>query len=107
MPKVELLYDDECPNVELARSNLRHAFALAGLAPSWVEHRIGAADAPADVRGYGSPTVLIDSADVAGAAPDTESCCRVYQVGGRMNKAPAAELIAQALRNSRALGTRR
>jgi hypothetical protein len=107
MPKVELFYDDECPNVELARSNLRQAFALAGLVPSWSEHRIGSPDAPTDVRGYGSPTVLIDSADVAGAAADTASCCRVYEVGGRMTKAPGVELIAEALRKSRALGTRR
>jgi hypothetical protein len=28
MPQVELLYDDECPNVALARANLHRAFSV-------------------------------------------------------------------------------
>jgi mercuric ion transport protein len=100
MPRVELLYDDDCPNVDLARSNLRQAFGLAGLTPNWSEHRIGPAGAPARLRGYGSPTVLVDGADVAGVAAGDDQCCRVYDAGGQMSKAPATDLIADALRKS-------
>ena len=97
MPQVEFLYDEECPNVELARSNLQRAFALAGLLPKWSEHRIGADGAPAHTRGYGSPTVLVDGVDVVGLAAGAEHCCRIYDVDGRMSRAPTAELIAEAL----------
>lgn len=59
-PQVELVYDDACPNVALARSNLLTAFNVAGVAPMWSEHRIGDPNAPAHIRGYGSPTILVD-----------------------------------------------
>ena len=100
MPQVELVYDDECPNVTLARTNLRHAFSLVGLTPSWVEHRIGADGVPAHARGYGSPTILVDGLDVALVQPGTEACCRIYENDGRFVPAPQAELIAQALGRS-------
>ena len=99
MPRVELVYDD-CPNVDLARTNLQEAFRLAGLTPNWSEHRIGAAGALAGLRDYGSPTVLVDGADVAGVAAENEQCCRVHDAEGRMSKAPTAGLIADALRKA-------
>lgn len=105
MPLVELLYDDDCPNVELARSNIREAFALAELVPNWLERRIGDTSA-AHARGYGSPTVLIDGLDAAGMEVGTEACCRLYETAGRMTKAPSAALIAEALLRSSAAGTR-
>ena len=104
MPQVELVYDDECPNVTLARTNLRRAFSLAGLAPSWIEHRIDADGVPEHARGYGSPTVLVDHVDVALVQPGAEACCRVYEMDGRLTRAPDAELIAQALARSRSSG---
>ena len=91
---VELVYAPDCPNVELARTNLRLGFGLAMMAPEWTEHRIGDLQAPARTRGYGSPTVLVDGHDVAGLAPGPEACCRVYDGRG----APAPEQIAAALK---------
>jgi hypothetical protein len=35
MPKVELIYDDDCPNVEAARQQLRRAFQELGQSPAW------------------------------------------------------------------------
>ncbi len=95
MTTVDLVYDVECPNVAAARANLARAFADAGLAPHWQEHRIGDPDNPARVRGYGSPTILVDSRDVSGDAPGAEACCRLY--GGSV-RAPTVETIADALR---------
>lgn len=103
MPKVELLHDDECPNVALARRNLHQAFIMAGLAPNWLEQPLGATDAAERTRGYGSPTVLVDGDDVAGGEASAGACCRVYESAGRMTKAPDAGLIAQALLRSAAL----
>lgn len=97
-PTVDLIYDEECPNIRAARSNLMRAFSRAGLEARWSEHGIGDADAPARVRGYGSPTILVDGTDVANAAPGAESCCRVYASNtGRPTGAPPVELIAGRL----------
>ena len=91
--KVDFIYDSECPNVQSARANLMRAFSRAGVSARWREHRIGDPEAPARVRGYGSPSVLVDGRDVAGQAPNSDACCRVYQAGG----VPSVELIAAAL----------
>jgi len=94
VPVVDFIYDDDCPNVQAARAHLKQAFAAAGLAPSWTEHRIGARDLPQRVRGFGSPTILVDGQDVAGAAPQADHCCRIYATGGGV---PSVDLIAAAL----------
>lgn len=95
MPTVDLVYSLDCPNVAAARENLLQGFARAGLAPRWREHRIGDPDAPAHVRGFGSPTVLVDGKDVVGDQPVAETCCRLYD-GNR--HAPGVEAITRALR---------
>jgi mercuric ion transport protein len=94
---VDLVYDDGCPNVALARNNLMRAFASVGVAARWHEHRIGDPGAPARVRGFGSPTILVDGRDVAGHDPAAEACCRLY-AGDR---APSVDAIARALRGAR------
>src|SRR5690606_36357312 len=68
----------------------------AGISASWKEHQIGSADAPTRVRGYGSPTILVEGVDVGGLTAGAESCCRVYESGG----APRVEVIAEALRRA-------
>ena len=54
-PRVELIYDQACPNVEQARAALLHAFAEAKLPPTWTEWDSHAPDAPAHARSFGSP----------------------------------------------------
>ncbi|NIR28377.1 MAG: hypothetical protein GWN84_03420, partial [Gammaproteobacteria bacterium] len=93
MPAVDFVYDRDCPNVKAARANLMRAFSRAGVTARWKEHEIGSADAPARVRGFGSPTILVDGADVAGVQRGAEDCCRVYEG----SKVPSVELIADAL----------
>jgi len=91
--RVELLSDHDCPNAEAARTALREAFQSRKLAAEWSE-------ASARGRGYGSPTVLVDGRDVAGALPSDAPACRVYShAGGRFSGAPPVELIAAALDN--------
>lgn len=51
MPTGDLVYDSDCPNITIARSNLVRAFAKVGISASWSEHRIGAAETPTRVRG--------------------------------------------------------
>ena len=95
MPKVELVYDADCPNVPAARDCLRQAFAAAGLPPEWSEHL--ASEAPPHARGLGSPTILVDDVDVSGA-PSSGPCCRVYQAeDGSLRGVPDVALVTAAL----------
>ncbi len=95
---VELLYERDCPNVGEARANLRRALTGAGLPASWTERELSAAAVRSPLRAFGSPTVLVNGRDVAGAAPGDAACCRVYEVAGGRSGAPPAELIVRALR---------
>jgi len=99
MPNVELVYDESCPNVAQARANMTRALNRAGLTIRWAEWSSGSDDAPPHSRGYGSPTVLIDGKDVAGAEPITGmSCCRLYSDAKSENLgAPTVEMIESAL----------
>lgn len=94
MPTVDLVYDPSCPNVTIARANLMRAFAAAGIAARWQEHRIGDEDAPLRTRGYGSPTILVDGRDAAGEPAHAEISCRIYAGSGG---APSVDTIARAL----------
>lgn len=97
MPTVELIYDSDCPNVPQARENLLRAFGQAGLPPRWREWERADAAAPAYVRSWGSPTVLVDGKDVAGASYSDAACCRLYRDDkGARQGAPSATSIAAA-----------
>ena len=98
MPNVELIYDRDCPNVAEVRAHLLKAFAGLGQTPRWTEHLIGDPDAPEYARGFGSPTILVDARDVAGAAPAGETCCRLYSNdSGGLSPVPPISQIAAAL----------
>ena len=102
--RVELVYDHDCPNVDEARAALLHAFAQVGVSLVWVEWDRKAPDSPAYVRGYGSPTILVNGKDVAGAQLGTGvDCCRVYSSDERgLRGIPPVELIVAALRTNSA-----
>jgi hypothetical protein len=100
MPRVELIYDMDCPNVRHAREALLKGFSEAGLMPSWTEWDRKSPGSPAYVRGYGSPTILVEGRDVGGVAPGNgESNCRLYRDdSGSFQGAPSVEQVAEALR---------
>lgn len=89
-PVVELIYFTGCPNVESARANLRTALSAKGLTPEWREWNQTDTDAPARVKQYGSPTVLVDDQDVTGAESVAAMACRA-------SGAPSADEILDAL----------
>lgn len=96
---VELIYDRECPNALDARANLVKALAASGREAQWTEWDRSAPDSPPHVRGYGSPTILVDRKDVAGdPASEGNASCRLYRNGaGRFGGIPSVEQIAAAL----------
>jgi hypothetical protein len=95
---VELIYDAGCPNVTDARNNLRKALAAADLPRRWREWDRSKPGGPDYARRYGSPTILVDGRDVAGAAPSDDPACRIYTMDpGRERGVPAVEAIMAAL----------
>ena len=96
---VELIYDRDCPNVLDARANLVKALTASGREARWTEWDRSAPDGPPHVRGYGSPTILVDRKDVAGSpASEGNPSCRLYQnVAGRFAGMPSVEQITAAL----------
>lgn len=102
MSRIELIYDDGCPNANRTRERLSRAFAERGIPAQWKEWERGNPSAPAYVRFYGSPTILIDGKDVADAEPvENVSSCRIYAgTSGGYEGTPSTEMIAAALRAS-------
>jgi hypothetical protein len=100
MPDVVLLYERSCPNVPEARINLLRAFAAARLPASWREVDLDAPETPEQWRAMGSPTILVDGADVVGGTPAGGATCRLYEADGRFARAPSAERIAACLRGA-------
>jgi len=99
MATVELVYDTDCPNVVDAREQLRRAFAAAKVDGSWIEWRGDDAASPARVRGFASPTILVDGVDVVATAPSEGAACRLYQRDdGSVSGVPSVEAISSALR---------
>lgn len=99
---VELIYDADCPNVAETRTNLRRALVQVGLPARWLEWNLSWPKAPAHTKGFGSPAILVNGQDIAGAAPFEAACCRVYDVAGIRSGAPPCELIVRALTAAKA-----
>lgn len=97
-PQVELVYFTGCPGVDAAREAIRAALAAEGLATQWREWNRDDEATPRALRGYGSPTVLVNGCDVAPAFPTDASCCRVYSGDEGLRKAPSVGAIRAALR---------
>lgn len=91
--RVQLLFFPGCPHAEEARESIRAALDTAGLDGAWIEWDVSAPTTPKHLRGYGSPTVLVDATDVLGSGSEVEgTACRV---GG----APSPAEVLAALRS--------
>ncbi len=93
---IEVLYVEDCPNVELARERIAAALqAVAGVAT--VSERLVTSHAEAERRGMrGSPTVLLDGLDVAAGEAGPSISCRLYRSDGRLEGAPSVATLVEA-----------
>ncbi len=100
--KIELLYFKGCPNISLARKNLKEALAKTRIPAQWNEVDLKGPNTPKELKGYGSPTILVNGMDVTGIAPAGESLsCRTYYTAkGDITGAPDAEIIVKAILES-------
>jgi len=76
-PQVQLLTFDGCPLAEPARAKLEQALAECGLS-DYEEVDILDPAVSDELRGWASPTILIDGADVTGQSQGDGIGCRVY-----------------------------
>ena len=106
-PRIDLVYDRDCPNVARARAMIRAALQEVGVELFWWEWDRDNAATPVALRGYGSPTVLVNGRDVDCEKNDSVEAdgnsCRVYfDECGCICGAPSATLITSAIRRARA-----
>jgi len=107
VPKIEFIYEQSCPNIADARTQLRLALEQAGLPEQWQEWEHNDPNCPDYALRYGSPTVLVDGEDVAGEPASATAVrgggtdapnCRIYtNTQGRNRGVPDAALIRAAL----------
>ena len=89
---IELIFFDGCPNVGLARANLRAALESVDADITWTEWDLFADSTPKNLRSYGSPTVLIDGRDVTGGCSTGDAA-----ISCRTDGAPSTALIVEKL----------
>ena len=62
------------------------------------EVNLEARDAPAELSGYGSPTILIDGVEIEGGDAGTNGGCRLYRdARGRLTGVPSEAAMVAAL----------
>ncbi len=88
--QIDLVYFDGCPHVASARERLRDALTSLSMPAHWTEWDTGAATTPEPLRGYASPTVLVDGIDIEGKQKARGAGCAV---GG----GPTLEKLRRAL----------
>jgi hypothetical protein len=103
-PDIELLWWEGCPSTDTALAELRAALADVGLPGAEIRTREIRTDQDAVEAGFrGSPTILIDGVDLAGAAEDEPVglSCRVYRRrDGRISPVPDPDDMREALRRA-------
>jgi hypothetical protein len=98
--RVQLLFFEGCPHVDAARRALRQALESVGLGEVVVEELdVDAASTPAQLRDWGSPTILIDGVDIAGERGPSGRSCRLYGNAGNAG-VPSRSLIEEQLRRA-------
>lgn len=94
--KIQFLYFSGCPLADPARKNLTAALAQIGKS-NFEEIDILDPASPEHLRAWGSPTILINGADVTGQPKGNSVSCRIYPFPGGV---PDVQSIAAGLQSS-------
>ena len=98
-PTVQLLIFSDCPLAAAARESLQSALAELEIA-GYEEIDILDPATPEGLRGWGSPTILVDGEDVNGSPKGDGVGCRVYQGPDRV---PTPAMIVASISRRRTL----
>jgi hypothetical protein len=100
-PTIQLLTFKHCPLADAARASLQQALAQLSIADYDEIDILVPATAP-ELRGWGSPTILVDGEDVSGSTKGDSIACRVYEAPGRV---PSPATIVACIRRTRNAST--
>lgn len=90
---VQLLTFEGCPLADAARIELAAALTECGI-ETYEELDILSPETPENLRGWGSPTILVNGTDIAGQAKGDDVSCRVYSAqGGVLGRSEIASRI--------------
>jgi hypothetical protein len=99
--RIQLITFAGCPNASATRSALERVLAAAGITDPIEEIDTSAPETAEPLRGWGSPTVLLDGKDVGEEAAPTAPSCRLYKDGeGTVHGAPPESLLSAAVRRA-------
>lgn len=93
--QIDFVFFAGCPHAEAARTRLRKALDELGLPATWTEWDSDLVGTPDHLRGFASPSVLIDGVDVDGKDPTSGSGCAV---GGGPTDATLRQALQRAVR---------
>lgn len=97
--RVQLLHIEDCPNTVDAEARTRGALDALGLADIPVESVTIRSDAGAAATRFGgSPSILVDGADLFPTTPTQSLACRVYVTENGYAGAPTQRQLEEALR---------
>ena len=96
--RIQLLTFPGCPHAHEAREALEQAILRNGLAVPIEDVDMTSRRTPAALRGWSSPTILVDGRDVGGEIAPTGGGCRLYpHENGELRGAPEAHVLDAAL----------
>ena len=96
--RVQLITFPGCPNATAARAALDQALAAVGIADRTEEVNTSSPETPESLRGWGSPTILLNGEDVGGQVASTGTSCRFYRDDdGHVQGSPPASLLTAAV----------
>jgi len=94
---IQFLAFDGCPLAEAAKADLERALSDCGITGYRTVDILDPAT-PEELRGWGSPTILVNGVDVGGQGKGDGVGCRVYPGAERV---PSASAIAAKIRSVR------
>ena len=94
--RIQFLSFPGCPNADPARAALEQALKVCGLPGRYDDVNVMDEFTPEELKGWGSPTILVNGADIAGGEAADQASCRVYESG----LVPDTDQIATALREA-------
>lgn len=96
--RIQLLTFPDCPHAYEARKALEQAIVKAGLAIMIEEVDTTSPSTPRILRGWGSPTILVNGRDAGGDVAPLGGGCRLYrQATGELTGTPPAAALDAAL----------
>ena len=99
---VQLLTFPGCPNAAAARERLRRVLESSNVLAEIEEVNTAAPETPGRLRGWGSPTILIDGVDSEGQEAPTGAGCRLYRdPAARLSGLPPEATLRAAVARSR------